>query len=107
MSLAFPKPPSRAKVKHDKDTASERSWQIVRKMVLGRDSYVCRAASVGGCIGPLDVHHWRLRSTGGEDIPRNLITLCRFHHQEMHNWRLFADAKSKQGADGVIGWSTT
>lgn len=108
--MMFPKPESRIKEKHAKDTAAERSWQIVRKQVLARDGYICRAVegpiTVGLCIGPLDVHHWRLRSTGGEDISPNLITLCRFHHQEMHNWRLFADAKSKHGADGVIGWST-
>ncbi len=103
---AFPKPPSRARVKRDKDNAAERSWLMVRKEVLYRDQHRCRAASMGGCIGPLDVHHWRLRSTGGEDIPPNLITLCRFHHQEMHNWRLFANAKSKAGADGIITWST-
>lgn len=107
MSLQFPKPASRIRVKRDRDNAAERSWQIMRKQVLARDAHKCRARGLGGCIGPLDVHHWRLRSTGGEDIPQNLITVCRFHHQEMHAWRLFADAKSKHGADGLITWSTT
>lgn len=28
----------------------------------------------------LDPHHIAFRSAGGEDIPENIITLCRSHH---------------------------
>lgn len=38
-----------------------------------------------------DVHHIVFRSHGGDDIPQNLICLCRTHHDMAHNdekvWR--------------------
>ncbi len=31
------------------------------------------------------VHHIIPRSMGGEDNEENLVTLCQFHHREVHN----------------------
>jgi 5-methylcytosine-specific restriction endonuclease McrA len=59
----------------------DREWWDLRNSVLLRDSFVCRAC--GGRAG-LDVHHLLRRSLGGKDERRNLITLCRRCHQDVH-----------------------
>ncbi len=38
------------------------------------------------CFRQYDVvHHIIPRSMGGEDNEENLVTLCQFHHREIHN----------------------
>lgn len=37
------------------------------------------------CSGGLDPHHITHRGAGGDDIPENVITLCRHHHNLVHN----------------------
>lgn len=34
----------------------------------------------GPCSAGLDPHHIKNKGAGGDDIPENLITLCRQHH---------------------------
>jgi hypothetical protein len=34
----------------------------------------------GSCSAGLDPHHIVPRGAGGDDVPENLITLCRHHH---------------------------
>ncbi len=37
------------------------------------------------CAWPADdLHHKKLRSQGGKDMPGNLVPLCRSHHSEAH-----------------------
>jgi predicted restriction endonuclease len=36
------------------------------------------------CSGGLDPHHIRSKGAGGQDVPENLITLCREHHDAAH-----------------------
>jgi hypothetical protein len=40
------------------------------------------------CSGPLDPHHIQTRGAGGDDVPENLITLCRTHHNLAQNHRI-------------------
>jgi hypothetical protein len=37
------------------------------------------------CAGRLDPHHVLMRSQGGQDTAQNLKTLCRAHHDWVHN----------------------
>ena len=34
------------------------------------------------CTAGLDPHHIKSKGSGGGDVPENLITLCRGHHNE-------------------------
>lgn len=36
-----------------------------------------------GKLNP-DKHHWKTRKSGGTDEVHNLMSLCRFHHTEVH-----------------------
>lgn len=36
-----------------------------------------------------DIHHIIFKSQGGKDVIHNLIGLCREHHDESHNSRIF------------------
>lgn len=48
------------------------------------DFYKMRPCEICGKKGPNDVHHIRTRGAGGGNYARNLSTLCRVHHQEIH-----------------------
>ncbi len=69
----------------------------MRADVLERDGHACqwRRMRLWGtplpmkraymiCTGPLDVHHRDRLEDGGENVPENLITLCRGHHARCH-----------------------
>jgi 5-methylcytosine-specific restriction endonuclease McrA len=73
------KPKLLAKLKEKKDDG--KAWREARITVLDRDKHVCRAC---GSKHGLDVHHVIMRSLGGEDLPKNLISLCRSCHQAVH-----------------------
>jgi hypothetical protein len=40
--------------------------------------------SVCGIKPPSDPHHYKTRGAGGDDSLENLISLCRKHHNEIH-----------------------
>jgi len=40
------------------------------------------------CLGMLGVHHITTKGSGGSDVPENLITLCKKHHDMAHNARI-------------------
>lgn len=61
------------------DPEIERPWEAARLATLVRDNYQCRLC---GRRDELDVHHVIRRSLAGRHQLRNLITLCREHH----NW---------------------
>ncbi|HXG71314.1 MAG TPA: HNH endonuclease signature motif containing protein [Gemmatimonadaceae bacterium] len=80
------KPRSRAAEKQHASRAKEAAWQRVRRQVLARDNYRCRAC---GAAEHIDVHHLKLRSAGGTSTMDNLIALDRICHSEIHAYRLF------------------
>jgi hypothetical protein len=43
-----------------------------------------------GCSSGLDVHHIDTKGAGGDDVPENLITLCRKHHQQAQERKVSA-----------------
>lgn len=42
-----------------------------------------------GKRGPSDPHHIKSKKSGGDDIPQNLMPLCREHHTMVHKIGLF------------------
>lgn len=67
-----------------KRAAQLRQRAKVRKEVLTRDGFTCRARGgllPGRCWGDLDVHEVVSRGRGGSFLdPENCVTLCRRHH---------------------------
>ena len=54
--------------------------KALRDIVAERDGYACVL-----CDAPYaDIHHVIPRSRGGRDNPRNLVALCRIHHEIVH-----------------------
>jgi 5-methylcytosine-specific restriction endonuclease McrA len=74
--------------------AKQRAWLRVRKEVLARDGYACRAC---GSQEQVDVHHKKLRSAGGGDTSDNLLALCRVDHALIHSYRLFVHGDDANG----------
>lgn len=70
-------------------------FENVKAYVLARDNYKCQSGKKG-CCDKLHVHHKIFKSKGGSDAPSNLKTLCKKHHDTLHEgkWSL-ADAKHK------------
>jgi hypothetical protein len=57
-----------------------------RYLALERDGYrcvICRAS--GANSAGVESHHVTPRSAGGEDVPENLCSLCRAHHEQVTN----------------------
>lgn len=52
------------------------------KEVGSRPCYVC---NYKGSINN-DAHHVKSKKSGGEDVESNLVSLCRKHHQEIHQY---------------------
>jgi 5-methylcytosine-specific restriction endonuclease McrA len=70
--------------------ASRDEFATIRPCVLSRDSYTCRRCK-DPSSKPLDVHHRKPRSRGGQHTMENLVTLCRLCHSAVHDgapdWR--------------------
>jgi 5-methylcytosine-specific restriction endonuclease McrA len=58
------------------------AYADLRQQVLERDGWRCQRC---GSLGHLEVHHQQLRSRLGEDMEKNLITLCASCHRTIHN----------------------
>lgn len=56
-------------------------WQAKREIVLKRDKHQC---VVCGTDSTLEIHHITYANLGNERIDQ-LVTLCRKHHQEVHD----------------------
>lgn len=89
----------RASEKRQQAKAADKAWRIMRRLVLERDGYRCRAC---GSKDQIDVHHVKLRSAGGEDEPKNLIAACRRCHQDIHLYKLAVVAQGRRGANGTL-----
>ncbi len=62
-------------------------WRDFRSRV--RDADCALAHLVGGCEGPLHVHHVQPMAEGGPVFPTEdgVATLCARHHALVHSWR--------------------
>jgi hypothetical protein len=49
---------------------------------------LARPGKYGLCSAGQDPHHLEQRGSGGDDDPKNLITLCRNHHNMAHAKRI-------------------
>lgn len=61
-------------------------YENVKQYVLTRDGRACYFK--GPCSKQLEVHHIRYRSNGGSEAPQNLITLCKKHHEQLHDGKI-------------------
>lgn len=66
-------------------------WRTIREFILERDNYTCQ--DCGHCLMSfaLHIHHIKEQWDGGDDSPKNLITLCPQCHRSKHkntlkNW---------------------
>lgn len=84
------KPVSRAADKKKRDREKDTHWQTVRKAVLVRDHWRCRAC---GTADHVEVHHVRFRSLGGTDSTNNCAVLCKSCHCEIHAYRLYVEGE--------------
>ncbi len=65
----------------------KKDFYNTKAYVLFRDAYTCQQCRKNG-DSKLHVHHIQFRSEGGTDAPSNLITLCEFCHDKLHQGML-------------------
>ena len=78
---------------------SSYEWKEKRGYIMRRDKYLCQAClhGIGGkirlCNEELSVHHIRPLKTNFELRldEKNLITLCRFHHEKAESGEISAE----------------
>ena len=56
----------------------------LRKTVIHRDHDKCMARDCAFSESALTVHHVKHKRNGGEDKPRNCVTLCKAHHKRFN-----------------------
>lgn len=64
---------------------SPTEYKKLKLLILKRDRWRCR---VCGNRNDLHVHHIKYRSNSGDDTATNLLTLCRTHHELIHQNKL-------------------
>lgn len=74
------KPRPRRLEKRVLKAALDRQWWELRKRVKERDKGMCRVCQKPG----VEVHHIEFRSRGGKDETKNLVLLCKPHHDDVH-----------------------
>jgi 5-methylcytosine-specific restriction endonuclease McrA len=90
--LLFPKRPPKLLDKRDARLARERRAVAARQQARQRDHGQCVVCGKPGA----EMHHVTYRSRGGEDEARNLITVCKRHHEDIHA-KLVQPVATKQG----------
>ena len=63
------------------------AWYLARYEVYTRDTFKCQNTACEGKTDLLTVHHIKAQRNGGEDKPRNLITLCDKCHKDYERGR--------------------
>ena len=58
-----------------------KSYRQLHRQILERDGWRCQSC---GSMQHLQVHHVTFRSQSGDDVERNLITLCAECHENVH-----------------------
>ena len=77
-------------------------YENVKAYVLARDNHQCYFNNKS-CSKKSHVHHIVFRSDGGSDAPNNLITLCKRHHQQLHDGKIrLKTIKHKSLSAGVV-----
>jgi 5-methylcytosine-specific restriction endonuclease McrA len=56
-------------------------YREVSREVMARDGWRCQSC---GCSSNLQIHHINPRNSLGEDVEKNLITLCMSCHEKIH-----------------------
>jgi len=59
----------------------EESYRELRKQILRRDGWRCQFC---GTMSNLEIHHQQFRGHRGDDLEKNLITLCNACHSSAH-----------------------
>lgn len=77
--------------------ATRKELAMMRPLVLARDNMRCARCRDRACK-PLDLHHRRARSQGGEHTLENLVTLGRRCHDAVTahtapDWREWVDTR--------------
>lgn len=62
--------------------AAKRKQRAWREACMKARPFVCVAAEMGGCDGPLECDHVKPKSQGGEYVVENGAFLCREHHRQ-------------------------
>lgn len=67
----------------DRAELDHQAWAGCRAHVFDRADYRCEVTLQGvRCRSrACDGHHVKERSQGGEDVPDNVVAVCRFHHE--------------------------
>lgn len=81
MSIGIPKPRPRLLRKREAKATQARQWAELRRRVLRRDGGKCRVCRFAKAF---EAHHVVFRSLGGKDVARNLISVCRECHRDIH-----------------------
>ena len=69
--------------KYNKRSQATKITEKTRKQVFKRDDYTC---IIPNCYSRnIDPHHYILASKNGLAIPQNLVSLCREHHNMIHD----------------------
>lgn len=82
--------------KNKKDPRNSRKWRSKRELIKQRDNYMCQCCyhNYKGTLNrfegkDLSVHHIIPLSEGGELLDEdNLITLCRYHHEQAEKGKI-------------------
>ena len=64
--------------------------------VLNRDSYTCQHCKGKSKDNRLHCHHIIFKSQGGNDEPKNLITLCKICHDRLHDGKIMLKLNGKR-----------
>jgi 5-methylcytosine-specific restriction endonuclease McrA len=56
-------------------------YRELSRKVMARDKWRCQSC---GCSSNLQIHHINPRSSLGDDVEQNLITLCMACHEKIH-----------------------
>ena len=57
------------------------SYRLLRQSILQRDQWHCQSC---GSMFRLEVHHMISRGQLGDDMEKNLITVCSICHRKLH-----------------------
>ncbi|MCL4295690.1 MAG: HNH endonuclease [Anaerolineae bacterium] len=76
---------------------NKKRWRKLRQEVMFRDGWRCQWPGCGRRKHQ-SVHHIIFREHGGQDEEANLITLCRSHHDYLHDQvRKLRKARAERG----------
>lgn len=79
----IPEPPARRvpSLREREEFYQSRTWDKIRENARRRDFYICRICENKNS---LDGHHLAYERWGGEEEPRDILSLCRDCHGKVH-----------------------